>query len=115
RCLAVQSSSPPIVQPCASVVVGWPTEASSLLLQALLLVELLERLNQLFHFSGNNGIQLVQVQVDAVIGDAVLREIVGADPLTALAGTDQRAPLLGALLVQLLLLHLVKPAAENTQ
>src|SRR5438128_1201709 len=116
RCLAVQSNSPPIVQPCGSVLIGWPTKASFysmskflngsflMLSQALLLVEILERLNQLFHLSGNNGIQLVQVQVDAMVGDAVLRKIIRADALTAIAGTDQRAALLGAFLMQLLLL-----------
>src|SRR5260370_26825201 len=50
-----------------------------------------------------------------MVGDAALREIIGADAFAAIAGTDQRAALFGALLVQLLLLHLVEPAAQDTQ
>src|ERR1700730_11583372 len=81
RCPAVQSSRRPIVQPCCSVLVGWAT--ISLLLQPLFLVEILQRLNEFFHFSGDDGVQLVEVEIDAVVGDAVLREIIGADALAA--------------------------------
>src|SRR5438270_512513 len=63
--------------------------------QPLLLVEFLKRLDQLAYLPRNDGVELVQVQVDAVIGDAVLREVVGANPLAAVAGADQAPPLLG--------------------
>ena len=39
-------------------------------------------------FAGHHLRQLIKRQVDAVIGDAVLREIVGADALAAVAGAD---------------------------
>ena len=39
-------------------------------------------------FAGDHLRQLVERQVDAVIGDAALREIVGADALGAVAGAD---------------------------
>ena len=63
--------------------------------QALFLVEVAQRLDQFAQVAGDDGVELVQVQVDAVIGDAVLREIVGADAFAAVAGADQGAPLLG--------------------
>ena len=45
--------------------------------------------------------QLVQRQIDAVIGDAALRKIIGADAFGAVAGADLPAPLGGALGVEL--------------
>ena len=45
--------------------------------------------DQLAKFAGDDGVELVQRQVDAVVGDAVLREVVGADALAAVAGADQ--------------------------
>ena len=39
-------------------------------------------------FAGDHLRQFVECQVDAVIGDAALREIVGADALAAVAGAD---------------------------
>src|SRR5581483_10600308 len=49
-----------------------------------------------------------------MVGDAVLREIVGADAFTAVAGADQRPPLLGSFAVQFLLLQFVDAAAQDT-
>src|SRR5262245_50882000 len=49
-----------------------------------------------------------------MIGDAVLREVIGADALAAVAGADERAALLGALLVLVLLLPFVEPGAQDT-
>ena len=39
-------------------------------------------------FAGDHLRQLVECEVDAVIGDAALREIIGADALGAVAGAD---------------------------
>ena len=39
-------------------------------------------------FAGDHLRQLVERQVDAVVGDAALRKIVGADALAAVAGAD---------------------------
>src|ERR1700752_4236926 len=39
-------------------------------------------------FARNHLRQLVERQIDAVVGDAALREIIGADALAAVAGAD---------------------------
>src|SRR5262249_45152933 len=57
--------------------------------------------------------QLVERQIDAVVADAALREIVGADALGAVAGADLAAPLGGAGGVALLPLGVVEPAAQH--
>ena len=61
-------------------------------------------------FAGNDLRQLVERQVDAVVGDAALREIVGADAFRAVAGADLAAPVGGALGVAPLLLGVVERA-----
>src|SRR5262249_49968095 len=48
-------------------------------------------------FAGHDLRQLVEREIDAVVGHAGLRKIVGADPLGAVAGADLAAPLRGAL------------------
>src|SRR5438876_6525018 len=75
--------------------------------QSLLLVELLERLDHLAEVASDDVVELVKIEVDAVVGNAVLREVVGADALAAVAGADECAALLGSFVVELLLLHLV--------
>src|SRR5262249_4160447 len=79
---------------------GLCRNAPSTLAEALPLVEVAQAADQLVEVAGHDGVQLVEVQVDAVVGDAVLREVVGADALTAVARADQGAPLLGPLPVQ---------------
>ena len=54
--------------------------------------------------------QLVEREIDAVVGHAALREIVGADALGAVAGADLAAALGGARGVLLLPLGVVEPA-----
>lgn len=48
-------------------------------------------------------IQFVQSQVDAMIADAVFREIVGANPLATIARSHETLALISTLLVFLLL------------
>jgi hypothetical protein len=50
-----------------------------------------------------------------VVGEAILREVIGADAVTAVARADKRASLLRPLLVEFLLLSLVQPAAEDAE
>ena len=45
------------------------------------------------HIAVHDEIDFVQRQVDAVIGDAALRKIIGADALGTIAGADQRLAL----------------------
>src|SRR5712692_3472425 len=86
---------------------------SLLLSQPLLLIEILQWLDQFADVAGHDGVELVKSQIDAVIGDAVLREVVGADAIAAVAGADEGAALFGPFLVQFLLLHFVQPAAKD--
>ena len=58
--------------------------------------------------------QLVQRQIDAVIGDAALRKIIGADALRAVAGADLAAPVGGALGVELAALGVVQLGAQTS-
>src|SRR5579862_7361944 len=57
--------------------------------------------------------QVVLREADAVIGDAVLREVVGADLLGAVARADLRAPRLALGRRALLLLDVVEPRAQQ--
>src|SRR5205085_12621589 len=59
----------------------------------------------------HHTVEAVQGQADPVIGHAVLREVVGADPLRPVARADQGAPGLGALGAGLLLDLVEEPAA----
>src|SRR5881275_2210790 len=105
-----------MVQVCSFTLAGWPTTASlCLLFQALLLVELPQGLDQLAERSGDDRIELVEIQIDPVIGNAILRKIVGANALAAVAGADQGTPLFGPFPMELLLLHFVEPATEDAQ
>src|SRR3546814_6250594 len=53
--------------------------------------------------------------VDAVIGDAALREIVGADAFRAVARADHRAARARAFGVQALAFGLVEPGAQDAE
>ncbi len=58
-------------------------------------------------------VQLVERQIDAMVGDAPLREIVGADPLRAVAATDLDAPVLGTRVLLRLALGVLEAGAQN--
>src|SRR5262249_7898359 len=115
---AVQSSRRPIVQGCSVRTVMAVSRVSlrfgpAAPREPLFLVEFLERRNQFVQVPGNHAVEAIKSQVDAVVGDAILREVVGADTFAAVAGADEGAPLLGALAVQGLLLAFVKPASKD--
>src|ERR1035438_4817348 len=57
--------------------------------------------------------QLVRGEADAVIGDTVLREVVGADLLAAIAAAHHRPALLGQRVLLLLLFHFVQAGAQH--
>src|SRR5436190_16016367 len=72
-----------------------------------------QRLRKLIEFAFEDPVEVVHGQLYAVVGDAVLRKVVGADLLGALAGADLRAArrrLLGGLP---LALELVQPGAQH--
>src|SRR4051794_31017818 len=90
--LTVHGSSPFVGRLASWLIIALPHRAQALPLarcslpaQTLLLVEVAQGANEFAKVAGDDGVKLVEVQVDAVVGDAVLREVVGADALAALA------------------------------
>src|SRR3546814_8463863 len=70
--------------------------------------------SDLVHLAFEDFGQAVERQVDAVIGDAALREIVGADAFRAVARADHRAARARAFGVQALAFGLVERSEEHT-
>src|SRR5438067_11758382 len=70
--------------------------------QPLFLIKLLERRDHVVKMAGDDGIELVERQVYAMIRQSVLRKVVRPDPLAAIPRADHGAALLGPLPVQLL-------------
>ncbi len=73
------------------------------------LVLLRERVDELVEVAVHDRVDLVEREVDAVVGHAALREIVGADALAAIAAADQ------ALAQRRLLLLRARGAAVSMQ
>ena len=67
-----------------------------------------EGVDDLIEIAVHHGIQLIQGQTDAVIGQSSLREIVSSDALIAHAGADLAAALSGIFVQQFLLLFLLQ-------
>src|SRR5439155_509585 len=63
----------------------------------------------------HHGGEIVARQSDAVVGQPILRKVVGADLLAAVAGSHLRLALRVAGAALLLLLHLVQPRAKHLQ
>ena len=82
-------------------------------LELLGVVERDDGIEDLGHVAFEHVLQLVRREVDAVIGDAALREIVGADLLGALAGADLAAAVLRDRVLLLAHLHLVEARAQH--
>src|ERR1700731_3115708 len=83
----------------------WRSIAISQRRQQLGLMLADQRMNQLVQIAIHNMVELVERQVDTVIGHPALREVVGADPLGAIARTHQALAcggFLGVLLLRLL-------------
>src|SRR5260370_29052843 len=75
-----------------------------------------ERVDDLVErFARHHLVDLVERQVDAVVGDATLREIVGADALGAVAAADLALPIGGARRGERLTLHLIEPGTQHLQ
>jgi hypothetical protein len=58
-------------------------------------------------FAGHDLVELVESQVDPVVGEPPLRKVIGADSFGAIAGTDLGTPVRGALGVAFLALRVV--------
>src|SRR5208283_169625 len=65
------------------------------------------------HLTLHHEIQLMQREADAVIRDAVLREVVGADLFAAIAGAHHAAPLRAQRRLLFFELQLVEPRAQH--
>src|SRR3990170_73925 len=55
-----------------------------------------QRVDDLVEFAHHHPVELVERQIDAMVGDAALREVISADPLRAVARTDLRFARFGA-------------------
>src|SRR5690606_15039575 len=53
-----------------------------------------ERVDDLVEVAGQYFLQLVKREVDPMVGDAALREVVGADSFGAISRADEKLPLL---------------------
>src|SRR5262245_40462535 len=72
-----------------------------------------ERLGELVEVAGEDLVELVDRQFDAMVGDPVLREVVRADLLRALPGADLGAPRFRDLRLLALALDLVEPRPQD--
>src|SRR5690606_2526871 len=73
------------------------------------------RIDQLVEVTLNHPIELVQSQPNAVIGQAVLREVVGTDLLGAITGLDHRAAFVANRVRLFALFQLEQAASQNLQ
>src|SRR5690606_21778465 len=79
----------------------------------LLSLEFDQGVGERLQISGQDLVELVNREVDAVVGDAVIGKVVRAYPLAAIARSDERFALVGALAMLLLAFGLEQPRLEN--
>src|SRR5262249_48195733 len=84
-------------------------------LQALGLVPRTYRFDQLPELAVDHAIELVQGEPDAMIGDAVLWEVVGADLFRAFAAPDHAAALVANFGGLALALEMEEPALQHLE
>src|SRR5690242_8798617 len=104
------------LEPWSSTGQGWSHVLLSrlaLLLQFFCLVIRCERIDQRIEPAFHHLIQLVHRETDPVIGNAILREIIGPDLLAAVARSHHAAPLGADLLLLLFQLDLVQARAKH--
>src|SRR5579864_4065505 len=87
----------------------------TLLGELLSLIEVGQRFDQRFEFAIHDLIELMQGQPDAMIGDAILRKIVGSDLLASIAAAHHAAPFRPDFVLLLLELHVIESRAQLTQ
>ena len=85
----------------------------SLVFELFRLVVRDERVNNWLQLAVHDLAELMQRQSDAVISYAILREVVGADFLAAIAAADHGFALFGQRLLLLLHLHFVEAGAQH--
>src|SRR5437899_4685752 len=72
-----------------------------------------KRIDDLVQLAVHDGVDLVERQIDPVIGHAPLRKVVGANALAPVPRPDQALPMRGFLLLPLLALLLDKPRRQH--
>lgn len=82
-------------------------------LEAFLPVKLEQLVDQLVEIPLHDLVESVQGQVDAVVRDATLREIIGANPLAAIPAANQSPSLRGTGFVRFPLLVFEQPRAKH--
>ena len=82
-------------------------------MQPFFAVEFQQRRDKFVEVALHGLIELVQRQVDAVVGHAVLRKVVRANPLAAISRADLQLALRGAGIVQFLRPLFEQPAAQD--
>lgn len=75
--------------------------------QLFRLVRRYTRVDDFLNIAVHNFVQLVEREIDAVIGHAALRKIVGADLLGAVTGPDLAAPRLRLFVLFFLQLQII--------
>src|SRR5450432_209612 len=98
---------------CEIAHVKFLDHACAFLLKFFRLVVRGERLDQRLNFPVHHLLELVDGEADAVVGKPVLREIVGADFLAAVAGADHCFALLGQRGLLFFHLEFVETAAQH--
>src|SRR5437667_11738955 len=96
---------------------SWPSRSRrfALLFEFFSLIIGGQRVDNGIELAIHHLVELMQRQADAMVGDAVLREVVRPDLLAAVAGADHGTPLRPYLFLLLLELHLIEARAEHAQ
>src|SRR5687768_15800802 len=92
-----------------------PSPRSFQLREPLRLVAGDQRIDDLVQLTVHDPVDLVEREVDAVVRHAPLREVVGADPLGAVARADLALALGGALGIGFRALHVVEARPQHLQ
>src|SRR5438876_6195682 len=74
-----------------------------------------ERVDQRIERAVEHLVELMEREIDAMVGDARLRKVVGADALGAVARADHRTPRLGDLRLLLRTRIVQQPRAQNLE
>jgi len=72
-----------------------------------------QRFDERLEFAVHHRLELVEGEADAVIGDAVLRKIIGTDLLAAIARSHHAAPLGADRLLLFFELNLIKSRTQH--